>query len=110
MPTRFTTEQVVQAVEQHPQRWQHVTRESALSLPVPIGRVGQEGLAFFWYPVGGPIQNRVVGAPTHRVLANLSRLDDITFQPVGPADSASASYRGRRWASRRSVAPWRRAK
>jgi len=86
MPTRYTTAQVVEAVEQHPQRWEKVTRESALSLPVPIGSAGQEGLAFFWYPVGGPIQNRVVGAPTYRVLANLHRLDDITFLPAGPAD------------------------
>jgi hypothetical protein len=83
MPTRYTTAEVAEAVSQHPERWRKVTRESALSLPVPLGSPGQEELAFFWYPVGGPVQNRVVGAPTFRVLASLTRLDDITFLPVG---------------------------
>lgn len=86
MPTRYTTEQVIRAVEQNPQRWQHVTREAALSLPVPLLRAGQEGLAFFWYPVGGPIQNRVVGAPTFCVQASLSLLDDVTFLSAESVD------------------------
>ncbi len=86
MPTRYTTEQIIRAVEQHPQRWQDVTRESALSLPVPVLSDGQAGLAFFWYPVGGPIQNRTVGVPTHRVQAGLSQLDGITFLPTGSAE------------------------
>lgn len=85
MLAHSTTEQIIQAVEQHPQRWQKVTREAALSLPVPVLSAGQAGLAFFWYPVGGPIQSRVVGAPTYRVLAGLSQLDSITFLPTDSA-------------------------
>ena len=86
MPIPYITEQVIQAVEQHPQRWKNVTRESALSLPVPLWHEGQEGLAFFWYPVGGPIQSRTIMAPTYRVQASLHQLDDITFVPIGPTD------------------------
>ena len=85
MPTRYTTAQVVEAVSQHPERWAKVTRESALSLPVPTGSVGTETLAFFYYPIGGPIQNRVVRVPTFQVTADLNRLDNITFQPAIPA-------------------------
>ena len=94
MPARYTTEQIIRAVEQHPQRWQAVTRESALSLPVPVLHNGQGGLAFFWYPVGGPIQNRTVGAPTHRVQAGLSQLDEITFLPTGPAEMGLGAASG----------------
>ncbi len=84
MPTRYTTAEVAEAVGNHPERWAKVTREAALSLPVPIEHAAAEALAFFWYPVGGPVQNRVVGAPTFRVTASLARLDDITFLPAGP--------------------------
>jgi len=89
MPTRYTTAQVVEAVRQHPHRWEKVTRESALSLPVPAGAPGDEMLTFFWFPAGGPVNNQTVGAPTFRVLASLNRLDDITFLPAGPADSGT---------------------
>ena len=84
MPTRYTTAELAEAIEKRPERWAKVTRESALSLPVPAGHAGAEALAFFWYPVGGPAQNRVVGAPTFQVTASLTRLDDITFLPAGP--------------------------
>ncbi len=87
MPTRYTTAQVVEAVGQHPERWAKVTRESSLSLPVPLGSPGQEELAFFWYPAGGPANKRVVRAPTFRVTASLNRLDSILFLPIAPEDT-----------------------
>jgi WD40 repeat protein len=86
MPTRYTTEQVVEAVQQHPLRWQMVTRESSLSLPVPVGGAGEEALAFFWFPAGGPANNLVVRSPTFLVRASLNRPDDITFLPAGEED------------------------
>ena len=98
-----TTEQIIQAVEQHPERWRSVTRESALSLPVPILSEERIGLAFFWYPVGGPLQKRVVRAPTQCVLADVHQSGDITFVPVGPTGLGFAAapgqprkHRGRR--------------
>ena len=86
MPTRYTTAEVAEAVSRHPERLQKITRESSLSLPVPLGSPGQEQLAFFWYPIGGPVQNRTIGIPKFQVMANLNRLDDIQFQPVTPEE------------------------
>ncbi len=96
MLTRYTAAEAAEAVSKHPERWQKVTRESALSLPVPQGGPGQEQLAFFWYPVGGPVQDRTVGIPTFRVTASLSRLDDIQFQPVTPEELGFSAPPGAR--------------
>ncbi len=87
MPTRYTTAEVAEAVNRHPERLRKITRESSLSLPVPTGSPGQEQLAFFWYPAGGPANKMVAGAPTFRVTASLTRLDDIQFLPVAPEDT-----------------------
>lgn len=87
MPTRYTTAEVVEAVTKHPERLRQITRESSLSLPVPTGSPGQEELALFWYPAGGPANRMIAGAPTFRVLASLSRLDDIQFLPLAPDDT-----------------------
>ncbi len=96
MPTRYTTIEVVEAVNRHPERLQKITRESALSLPVPLGSPGQEQLAFFWYPEGGPIQNRTVGIPKFRVTASLNRLDDVQFLPVTPEELGLSAAPGTR--------------
>lgn len=96
MPTRYTTEQVAEAVSRRPERLQKITLESALSLPVPTGGLGQEELAFFWYPVGGPVQNRTIGIPKFRVIASLSRLDDIQFLPVTPEEMGLSAPPGTR--------------
>ncbi|WP_223652623.1 hypothetical protein [Hymenobacter psoromatis] len=87
MPTRYTTAEVIEAVNKHPERLRKVTRESALSLPVPLGSPGQEQLTFFWYIAGGPPNKRTAGAPTFRVTASLNQLDDITFLPIQPDDT-----------------------
>lgn len=96
MPTRYTTAEVVEAVTKHPERLRKITRESALSLPVPTGSPGQEELAFFWYPVGGPVQSRTVGIPKFRVTASLNRLDDIQFLPVTPEELGLSASPGTR--------------
>ena len=87
MPSRYTTAEVVEAVTKHPERLRKITRESVLSLPVPAGSSGQEQLAFFRYPAGGPANNQIVRAPTFQVTANLDRLDDIQFLPIARDDA-----------------------
>ena len=80
----LTTYEAIERLNADPQRWEHVTRESAHSLPVPIVRPDGIALAFFWYPVGGPAMNRFVVAPTWRTEISLVAPDQIRFAPVQP--------------------------
>ena len=74
----------MEAAVRHPLRWQHVTRESAASLPVPVRGEGGFLLALFFYPVGGPIHDRRVQPPTHRARARLGDVENIVFEPAAP--------------------------
>jgi hypothetical protein len=75
---------LVEAVEEHPSRWEDIPLETALSLPVPS--TDGTKLLFFIYPVGGPINNRLIFPPTHQVTASFMDSEDMTFSATAPED------------------------
>jgi hypothetical protein len=75
---------LMEAVNSHPFRCEEVPLEAALSLPVPLMDGGYLGLGFFYYSVGGPITNRLIGPPTYRVIARVEGPEQIEFTPVTP--------------------------
>jgi hypothetical protein len=84
MTAHSSTRHIVEAIETHPVRWSEITLESALSWPVPVEHNGRVALSFFWYPVGGPINNRKIYPPYYRVVADLDGRDDPAFMRLEP--------------------------
>jgi hypothetical protein len=75
---------IVEAVEDHPSRWEDIPLETALSLPMPS--LDGSAVLFFIYPVGGPINNRLIFPPTHHVSASLRNAEDIRFDTITPEE------------------------
>ena len=77
--------QVVAAIQAAPYRAQALPLEAVLSLPVL--EAGWARLAFCWYSVGGPVQNRTISAPYCRTLADPDSggaSQHLIFQPIEP--------------------------
>ena len=86
MSTTYTTQQIVEAIKVHPFTMKNITRQSALSWPVPVKKGDRMFLAFFYFRVGGPISDRKVRPPYYRVLADTESIENIQFTPVEPKD------------------------
>ena len=80
------TSDLIDAVNSHPFRCEEIPLETALSLPVLVLDGGHPTIGFFYYSVGGPFDNRVVGPPSHKVIVNASNLEQIQFIPVTPQE------------------------
>ena len=61
-----TARDLMDRIDRHPDRLEHISLESGPSLPVLSGPPGRPSLSVFWFPVGGPIHDRRVYAPTER--------------------------------------------
>jgi hypothetical protein len=86
MPTTYTARQIAIAIDLHPFRFENIVDEAVLSWPVPVKKGDRMFLAFFYFPVGGPIDNRKVQPPRYRVLADTESIENIQFTPVEPKD------------------------
>src|SRR5262245_59822541 len=86
MKPKYTTQEIVESIKSHPLRWEMVTLESGLSWPVLILREDKLLLSFFYYAVGGPVGNRSIWYPNHRVIADPNSLSRIEFIPVEAKD------------------------
>jgi hypothetical protein len=86
----YSTEELIEAIDDHPLRWEVITLESALSLPTLSIKDAHTHIEFFFYPVGGPINNRQIWPPYYRVISSLSDLENIEYQPIQPHELAQA--------------------
>ncbi len=75
-------EQIIEAIDDRPLRWEVITLESALSLPTLSIVNGKVRAEFFFYPVGGNIGHRQIWPPSYRVTCEIDRLQEIVFQPL----------------------------
>jgi hypothetical protein len=84
MTTPYSIPDLIDAIDEHPLRWEAITLESVLSLPTLTTQNNQTHVEFFFYPVGGPIDNRQVWAPYYRVTSSVNAPYDIQYQPIQP--------------------------
>lgn len=86
----YSIKELIEAIDDHPLRWKVITLESALSLPTLSTKDAHTHLEFFFYPVGGPIDNRQICPPYYRVIISLSDPEDIKYQPIQPNELGQA--------------------
>jgi hypothetical protein len=76
----------MQAINSHSFRCEEIPLEAALSFPIPLVDGEHRKVGFFYYSIGGPITNRLVGPPTYRVSADVGKIERIEFVPVTPQE------------------------
>jgi hypothetical protein len=84
MTTHYSIPDLIDAIDDHPLRWEVITLESTLSLPTLTVQDEQPLVEFFFYPVGGPIDNRQVWAPYYRVTSSVTAPYEVQYQPIQP--------------------------
>lgn len=75
---------LIEAIDDHPLRWEVITLESALSLPTLSTKSTHTYIEFFFYSVGSPIDNRQIWPPYYRVISPLNEPENIEYQPIQP--------------------------
>jgi hypothetical protein len=87
MTNPYSIPDLIDAIDDHPLRWEAITLESVLSLPTLSTQNDQTHVEFFFYPIGGSIDNRQVWAPYYRVTSNATVPPyDIQYQPIPPSE------------------------
>lgn len=84
MTTHYSIPDLIDAIDEHPLRWEEITIQSVLSLPTLITQNNQTHVEFYFYAVGGPIDNRQAWAPYYRVTSSPTAPYDVQFQPIQP--------------------------
>jgi hypothetical protein len=78
--------ELIESINSHPLRWEVITLESVLSLPTLISEDGLTKVLFFFYPIGGPIDQRVIWSPYYRVIGSVGTDKKIEFSPIQPEE------------------------
>jgi hypothetical protein len=86
MTTLYSIPDLIDAIDEHPLRWEAITLESVLSLPTLTTQNAQTHIEFFFYPVGGPIDDRQVWAPYYRITSTVTAPYEIQYQPIQPSE------------------------
>jgi hypothetical protein len=84
MTTHYSIPDLIDAIDEHPLRWEEITIQSVLSLPTLITQNNQTHVEFYFYAVGGPIDHRQVWAPYYRVTSSPTAPYEIQYQPIQP--------------------------
>jgi hypothetical protein len=71
----YSIDKLIDAIDEHPLRWEEITLESVISLPTLTIQVGQKIVEFFFYPIGGSIDDRKIWSPYYRVTGLASNLE-----------------------------------
>jgi hypothetical protein len=77
---------IIDAIDEHPLRWEAITLESALSLPTLSNQDHEIRVEVFFFPVGGPIDHRQVFAPYYRVSSSTSAPHEVQYFPILPSE------------------------
>lgn len=84
MSLRTPTRDLIDAIDRHPDRLEHVTLESGRSMPVLVGSAEEPTLAVFWYGAGGPITDRRIYSPYYQARVSCRAPQNIAFTPLDP--------------------------
>jgi hypothetical protein len=84
MTTHYSISDLIDAIDEHPLRWEEITIQSVLSLPTLVAQNEKPLVEFYFYAIGGPIDNRQVWAPYYRVTSSPIAPYNIQFHPIQP--------------------------
>jgi hypothetical protein len=91
MSERYSIVQLIDEIDEHPLRWEVITLESAMSLPTLRLNDGKIFVEFYFYPSGGPIDNRQIWPPYYRAISQIDSEYRIDLIPIDPQELGSIS-------------------
>jgi hypothetical protein len=86
MSERYSIVKLIDELDEHPLRWEVITLESAMSLPTLRLNDGKVFVEFYFYPSGGPIDNRQIWPPYYRAISQVDRPYEVKFIPIDPQE------------------------
>jgi hypothetical protein len=91
MSERYSIVKLIDEIDEHPLRWEVITLESAMSLPTLRLNDGKIFVEFYFYPSGGPIDNRQIWPPYYRAISQVERPYEVDFIPIYPQELGQIS-------------------
>jgi hypothetical protein len=90
----YSIDGLINAIDEHPLRWEEITLESVISLPTLRVQSGEKLVDFFFYSIGGPVTDRKIWPPYYRVSGSASPPYNVDYQPIelGAEDESLGSY------------------
>ncbi len=82
---------LIDEIDKHPFRWEVITLESVLSLPTLWLNDGKIFIEFYFYPSGGPIDNRQIWPPYYRALCQFDSAYCVDLIPIDPQELSPIS-------------------
>jgi hypothetical protein len=91
MTDSYSIAKLIDEIDEHPLRWEVITLESAMSLPTLWLNDGKIFVEFYFYPSGGPIDNRQIWPPYYRALSQVDSVYRVDLIPIDPQELGSVS-------------------
>jgi hypothetical protein len=91
MSERYSIAKLIDEIDEHPLRWEVITLESAMSLPTLRLNDGKIFVEFYFYPSGGPIDNRQIWPPYYRAISQVDSEYRVDLIPIDPQELGSIS-------------------
>jgi hypothetical protein len=91
MSERYSIAKLIDEIDEHPLRWEIITLESAMSLPTLRLNDGKLCVEFYFYPSGGPIDNRQIWLPYYRARSQVDSEYRVDFIPIDPQELGAIS-------------------
>jgi hypothetical protein len=91
MTDSYSIAKLIDEIDEHPLRWEVITLESAMSLPTLWLNDGKIFVEFYFYPSGGPIDNRHIWPPYYRALSQVDNVYHVDLIPIDPQELGAIS-------------------
>jgi hypothetical protein len=91
MTNAYSIAKLIDEIDEHPLRWEVITLESAMSLPTLRQNEGKLFVEFYFYPSGGPIDNRQIWPPYYRAISQVNDRYRVDLIPIDPQELGSIS-------------------
>jgi hypothetical protein len=82
----YSIAKLIDEIDEHPLRWEVITLQSAMSLPTLRLNDGKIFVEFYFYPSGGPIDNRQIWPPYYRALSQMESEYRVDLIPIEPQE------------------------
>jgi hypothetical protein len=91
MSEHYSIVKLIDEIDEHPLRWEVITLESAMSLPTLRLNDGKVLVEFYFYPSGGPIDNRQIWPPYYRAIGQVDLPYKVNFISIDPQELGQIS-------------------
>lgn len=91
MTDSYLIAKLIDEIDEHPLRWEVITLESAMSLPTLRLSNGKVFVEFYFYPSGGPIDNRQIWPPYYRAISRVDSEYHVDLISIEPQELGSIS-------------------